>query len=332
MLSRYREIWSDPNRDILLPPFKGGIGASSSVVAREKGYVGTFMKYGINLLLWADTLSDSLLPLLNEIKSIGYDAVELPLFELDLAKYAAWGKHLDNAGLSRSAVTVRGALDNPISPDPSVRSLGIANNLKAVECAQVAGCNCLAGPFHSALGVFSGIGPTSDEWKWGVEAMWKVAEYGEKCQVTLALEPLNRFECYFLNCAADTARFCKEVGHPRCRAMLDTFHSHIEEKNPGDAIRALRGQLYHVHISENDRSTPGSGNVRWDETFAALSEMRYDRMLVIEAFGLLLEKLVPTVRIWRRMYDSERQLASDGLRFMKEQVQKHYRSGVTAAS
>jgi D-psicose/D-tagatose/L-ribulose 3-epimerase len=112
--------------------------------------------------------------------------------------------------------------------------------------------------------------------------------------------------------------------------MLDTFHSHIEEKSPSEAIRSLRSQLHHVHISENDRSTPGSGNVRWDETFEALAEIGYDRLLVIEAFGLLLEKLVPTVRIWRRMYDSERQLASDGLRFMKEQVQKHYSVSSTA--
>jgi D-psicose/D-tagatose/L-ribulose 3-epimerase len=288
------------------------------------------MQYGINLLLWADTLSDALLPLLDEIKSIGYDTVELPLFELDLAKYAAWGRHLDDVGLSRSAVTVRGAGDNPISPDPAVRSLGITNNKKAVECAQAAGCDCLVGPFHSALGVFSGAGPTKEEWKWGMEGMRRVAEFAETCQVTLALEPLNRFECYFLTSAADTARFCRDVDHPRCRAMLDTFHSHIEEKNPKQAIRSLGNQLHHVHISENDRSTPGSGNVRWDKTFEALAEIGYDRMLVIEAFGLLLEKLVPTVRIWRRMYDSERQLASDGLRFMKEQVQKHYRFGPPA--
>ena len=280
------------------------------------------MQYGINLLLWADTLSDALLPLLDEIKAIGYDAVELPLFEPDLAKYAAWRKHLDNAGLARTAVTVRGAEDNPISPDPAVRLRGIESINKALECAQAAGCSCLAGPLHSALGVFSGAGPTADEWKWGVEGMRKAAEFAETCQVTLALEPLNRFECYFLTTAADTARFCREVDHPRCRAMLDTFHSHIEEKNPKEALHSLRGQLHHVHISENDRSTPGSGNVRWEETFDALSEIGYDRMLVIEAFGLLLEKLVPTVRIWRRMYDTEWQLASDGLRFMKAQVEK----------
>jgi D-psicose/D-tagatose/L-ribulose 3-epimerase len=280
------------------------------------------MQYGINLLLWADTLSDSLLPLLDEIKAIGYDAVELPIFEFDVNKYAAWGRYLDNAGLARSAVTVRGAADNPISPDPAVRALSVENNKRALECAQAAGCRCLIGPMHSGLGVFSGAGPTADEWRWGVESLRPVAEYAETCGVTLALEPINRFECYFITTASDLARFCRAVDHPRCQAMLDSFHSHIEEKDPAEAIRSMKGLLYHMHISENDRSTPGSGNVRWEETFDALADIGYDNMLVIEAFGLLLEKLVPTVRIWRRMYDSEKQLATDGLRFMKEQVEK----------
>ena len=56
------------------------------------------MRYGMNLLLWADTLTDEALPLLDQIKQIGFDAVELPVFEVDVEKYAKWGKHLDNAG------------------------------------------------------------------------------------------------------------------------------------------------------------------------------------------------------------------------------------------
>ncbi len=278
------------------------------------------MQYGINLLLWADTLSEALFPVVEEIRSLGYDAVELPLFELDVDKYSAWGRHLDGLGLARSAVTVRGAADNPISPDPAVRARGVENNRRAVDCAAAAGCSVLIGPFHSGLGVFSGAGPTADEWRWAAEGMRSVAEHAESCGITLALESLNRFECYFLNTAADMARFCREVNHPRCRAMLDTFHSHIEEKSSREAVLALRGLLQHVHISENDRSTPGSGNVRWAETFDALQEIGYDGLMVIEAFGLLLEKLVPTVRIWRRMYDTEFRLAEDGLAFMKSQV------------
>jgi len=282
------------------------------------------MRYGMNLLMWTDTLHDEILALLDQIKSIGYDAVEVPVFELHVDKYAAWGKRLDSAGLARTGVTVRGAEDNPISPDGATRQKGIDNNKLAVDCCQAAGCETLCGPYHSALGEFSGKGPTEDEWKWGVQSMQVLAEHAAQCNVKLGVEYLNRFECYFLNTAADAARFCRDVNHRSCRIMYDTFHSHIEEKSTTEAIRALKDFLVHVHVSENDRSTPGAGNVRWDETFDALKAVGYDNLLVIEAFGLALEKLVPATKIWRRMYESEEQLARDGLAFMKAQVAKRW--------
>ncbi len=283
------------------------------------------MRYGMNLLLWADTLTDEALPLLDQIKAIGFDAVELPIFELDVDKCAKWGKRLDDAGLARTAVTVRGVEDNPMSCDPKIRRKGVAANRAALDCCQAAGGETLVGPFHSALGYFSGGGPTRDEWNWAVESMKEVAEHAERCGVTLGIEYLNRFECYLLNTAADAARFCRDVAHPRCRMMYDTFHSHIEEKNTSAAIRALKDCLVHVHISENDRSTPGSGNVRWAETFDALREIGYDNLMVIEAFGLSLERLIPATKIWRRMYANERQLAADGLKFMKDEVGKRWK-------
>ncbi len=278
----------------------------------------------MNLLLWTDRLVDDVLPLLDEIKELGYDAVELPVFETDVEKYARWGKHLDNAGLARTGVTVRGADDNPMSADPTVRRKGVAANKAALDCCEAAGMETLVGPIHSALGHFSGAGPTEDEWKWAVDSAREIAEHAEKCQVMLGIEYLNRFECYLLNTAADGARFCRDVDHPHCKMMYDTFHAHIEEKNTSAAIRELEGRLIHVHISENDRSTPGAGNVRWTETFDALREIGYDNLLVIEAFGLSLERLLPATKIWRRMYHNERQLAADGLRFMKAEVAKRW--------
>ena len=283
------------------------------------------MRYGMNLLMWTDTLTDQVLPVLDELKEIGFDTVEIPVFDLDdLDNYARWAKRFDELGLARTGTAVRGAAENPISPDPAVRRKGIEANKRNVDCCAAAGCTVMAGPFHSALGEFSGKGPTEDEWKWGVEGMRELAEHAATSGVTLGVEYLNRFECYFLNTAADGARFCREVNHPRCKMMYDTFHSHIEEKNTKEAIRALKDCLVHVHISENDRSTPGAGNVRWDETFDALKEIGYNGALVIEAFGLALEKLVPATKIWRRMYQSERQLAADGLNFMKAEVAKRW--------
>ena len=99
--------------------------------------------------------------------------------------------------------------------------------------------------------------------------------------------------------------------------MYDTFHANIEEKNVRDTIVDNQDMLVHVHISENDRSTPGTGNIRWQETFAALHEINYDDWLTVESFGLSLPEIAAATKIWRRMYDSEEQLARDALAFMK---------------
>ena len=283
------------------------------------------MRFGMNLLMWTDTLNDEMLPLLDQLKEIGYDAVEVPVFDLDnLANYAKWGKRCDELGLTRTGTAIRGPDQNPIATDGAVRKKGIEANIRNLDCCAAAGCEVMAGPFHSALGYFSGAGPTQDEWKWGVESMQQVAEHAQKVGVVLGVEYLNRFECYFLNTAADGARFCRDVGNPSCKMMYDTFHAHIEEKSIPGAIRALKDCLCHVHVSENDRSTPGKGNVRWDENFDTLEEVGYDNLMVVEAFGLALEKLVPATKIWRRMYDSEQQLAADALSFMKTQVAQRW--------
>lgn len=281
------------------------------------------MKFGMNLLLWSGELSDALLPVLEMLKRIGYDGVEIPLFNTSL-DYAAWGKRLDNLGLQRTAVTVRGEADNPISLDPKVRALGIENTKRALDCCQAVGATALVGPYHSALGYFTGKGATKDEWKWGVESMRPVAEHAAKAGVVLGLETLNRFECYLLNTHADAARFAREVNHPNCRLMYDTFHSHIEEKNVPAAVRACSGLLAHVHISENDRSTPGKGNVRWAENFDTLKAIGYDGWMMIEAFGLALPELAAATKIWRRMFDTEEQLVRDGLAFMKAEVAQRW--------
>lgn len=284
------------------------------------------MRFGMNLLMWTDTLSDEMLPLLDELKQIGFDAVEIPCFDLDnLDNYAKWGRRFDELGLARTGTAVRGPADNPMSPDPAVRRKGVEANKRNLDCCAAAGCETMAGPFHSALGQFSGKGPTADEWKWAVDSMREVAEHAQKVNVKLGVEYLNRFECYLLNTAADGARFCRDVNHPYCQMMYDTFHAHIEEKSIPAAIRSLKGCLVHVHISENDRSTPGQGNVRWAENFDTLREIGYDNLMVVEAFGLALEKLVPATKIWRRMYQSERQLASDALAFMKAEVAKRWK-------
>ncbi|MFO0943942.1 MAG: sugar phosphate isomerase/epimerase family protein [Pirellulales bacterium] len=281
------------------------------------------MKYGMNLLLWGGEINDSMLPILERLKAMGYDGVEVPMFNLGL-DYAAWGTRLDDMGLRRTAVTVRNVDDNPISPDPAVRAKGVQLNKQTLDCCAALGVENLVGPFHSALGYFSGAGPTADEWKWGVESMRQAAEHAGKVGVTLCVEALNRFECYFLNAHADAARFAREVNHPACKIMYDTFHSNIEEKDIVSTLNQIKDIVNHIHISENDRSTPGAGNVNWGKNFTGLSQIKFDGWLVIEAFGLALPELAAATKIWRRMFDSELGLAEEGLAFMKSQVAKYF--------
>ena len=282
------------------------------------------MKFGMNLLLWTGAMNDDMISVVASLKEMGYDGVEVPVFEDNLELYTQWGARLQEMGLECTAVTVRGEEDNPISSDPAVRALGVENNKRALDNAAAAGAVRLVGPYHSALGVFSGQGPSQDEWKWGVDSMRQVAEHAETVGITLGVEALNRFETYLLNTHADSARFIREVDHPNARMMYDTFHANIEEKDIAQAIRDCHDVCALVHISENDRSTPGSGNVDWDTNFDTLKEVGYDGWMVVEAFGLALPELVAATKIWRRMYESEEQLASDALAFMKEQVAKRW--------
>ncbi|MCA9258789.1 MAG: sugar phosphate isomerase/epimerase [Planctomycetales bacterium] len=277
------------------------------------------MKYGMNLLLWTAELHDGLLPVLESLKAMGYDGVEVPLFNLDL-DYAAWGRRLDDLGLERTTVTVRSAGDDPMSEDESIRQAGVDQTRRALDCTAALGANLMVGPIHSALGEFSGQGPTPDQWRRSVASVRAMSEHAGTVGVQIAVEYLNRFEIYLLNSAADTSRFVKEVDHPACRMMFDSFHANIEEKSLGEAIRSCADVLCHVHISENDRSTPGDGHVPWDDVFAALADVSYDQWLMIEAFGLALPELAAATKIWRRMYESEEQLARDGLAFMKSRT------------
>ena len=282
------------------------------------------MKFGMNLLLWTGAMNDDMIPVVASLKEMGYDGVEIPVFEDNIDLYTQWGARLKEMGLECTAVTVRGEEDNPISADPAVRALGIENNKRALDNAAAAGAVRLVGPYHSALGVFSGQGPTEDEWKWGVDSMRQVAEHAATVGITLGVEALNRFETYLLNTHADSARFVREVDHPNARMMYDTFHANIEEKDIAQAIRDCSDVCALVHISENDRSTPGTGNVDWDTNFNTLKEVGYDGWMVVEAFGLALPELVAATKIWRRMYESEEQLAGDALKFMQEQVSQRW--------
>jgi D-psicose/D-tagatose/L-ribulose 3-epimerase len=281
-----------------------------------------FMKTGMNLLLWTTHVTDEHLPLLGKLKQAGFDGVEVPVFEGDLSHFKLIGKEIKNHGLGCTTVTVVDEKANPISPDAAVRKAAVERLRRTIDLVASVGGESLCGPFHSPLAVFTGQGPTGDEKKRAADILRQAAEYAQQAGITLVIEYLNRFECYFLTTAAEARALVKQVDHPNFRTMFDTFHANIEEKNLGDAIRTLAGSFVHVHISEHDRGTPGSGHVPWDEVFKTLREVRYDGWLTIEAFGRALPALAAATRVWRDLFPSAEEVYTQGLRFMKQKWQQ----------
>jgi len=275
------------------------------------------MKTGMNLLLWTTHVTEEHFPLFAKIKKTGFDGVELPLFGGDAAHYRKVRKELGNQGLGCTTVTVCVA-GNPIGPEQSQRQAGLDHIKWAIDMTSILGGENLCGPYHSPLGVFTGTGPTADEKKRAAEVLRQAAEHAQQAKVMLCIEYLNRFECYFLTTAADARALVKAVNHPHFRSMYDTFHANIEEKQVGPVIHAFKDSFAHVHISENDRGTPGTGLVHWDETFRALREVGYDGWMVIEAFGRALPDLAAATKIWRDLFPAAEEVYTQGLRFIKE--------------
>lgn len=280
------------------------------------------MKIGMNLLLWTAHLMPEHFSVLADIKKAGYDGVELPIFEGDLNHFRMIGVELKKQGLRSTAVTVAAPETNPASSDPAIRRAAVERLKWVVDAIHAFGGETLCGPYHSPLGVFTGAGPTADEKKYAAESLRELAEHAALANVRLAIEYLNRFECYFLNTAADTAAFVKMVNHPAFCCMYDTFHAHIEEKDPVAAIQAVAPHMIHVHVSENDRGTPGSGQVRWADSFKAIRHAGYDSWLVIESFGRAMPALAAATRVWRDFFPSREHVYREGIKFIKEQWAK----------
>ena len=278
------------------------------------------MKYGMNLLLWTGSVTAEHFPLLAKLKAAGYDGVEIPVFGGVPADYKPLRAELDKNGLKCTTVTILTAETNAVSPDAAVRRKAVEWLKTVVEVNHVLGSETVCGPYHSAIGVFSGTGPTPDEKSRSADVLREVAEHAKPANLVMAIEYLNRFECYVLNTAAAAVELVHRVNHPNFRTMFDTFHAHIEEKSQAEAIRTVKPVLAHVHISENDRGTPGTGQVNWDAAFSTLAEIGYDGWMVIEAFGRALPDLAAATKVWRDLFASPEDVYANGLAFMKKRV------------
>ena len=281
------------------------------------------MKIGFNMLLWTTNLVEEEFHLLEKIKKVGYDGVEIPIFggEEKVDHFKNIGKALKDNELECTSVTViPDESRSPISDDESVRSNSLEYLKWAMDCSHALGSEILAGPYYQPLGVFSGEPPTQKEKENAAKVHQQAADYAKNLNLKLSIEPLNRFECYFLNIAQDASDYVDMVGKENFGYLYDTFHANIEEKDPVGVIGKTVKNINHIHISENDRGTPGKGNVPWKDTFEAIKNTDYDGWLTIEAFGRALPDLAAATRVWRDFFPSKEEVYEEGYKFIKQNL------------
>ncbi len=275
------------------------------------------VKFGVNTFLWTENFGSKDFGLLSTIRAHGFDGVEVTLIHPRQFEASGIRRALAEHSLGCTICSVFPSELSLIAEDASTRTRAREHLKQCVELAAEAGAELIAGPLYSPVGYLPGRRRTKEEWKWAVEGYQELGPVLESYSVDLCIEPLNRFETYFLNTTADAVALCSEVNHSSIGILWDTFHSNIEEKNLADALRLASPHLKHVHTSENDRGIPGTGHIDWCGVFSVLKELNYRRWLTIESFGFALGDLCSAASIWRDLASTPEQIAWEGLEFLR---------------
>lgn len=274
----------------------------------------------VSTFVWVSPFSTAAFPILKKAADIGYQVVEVAVEDRELIDWTALKKAGRSLGLR---LTVSGAFgaERDISHErPEIRANGLSYIVDCLELASELESPVFGGPLYSAVGKTRLI---SDEQKrqereWCLENLYRASRRAEELGVTLALEPLNRFETDMVNTVDQAISLVDEVDSNFLGILLDTFHSNIEEKNIPESIERLGGRLVHVQANENDRGIPGTGHLDWTGIRDALRKVGYDGSLVIETFGAPSKELARAASIWRPLAGSADELAEEGFAFLRD--------------
>lgn len=277
------------------------------------------MKIGFNMLLWSGHITEEHFPIFERLKAAGYDGVEFPIFDVsDPSHYARIGQVAKDNGLDTCSVTICPTdAQSLISTNAASRQAGADHLKRVVECGHNAGIENICGPFYQELCNFTGKGPTDEERAWAAEGHRQMADAAQAAGIRLTVEALNRFECHFLNTMEQAKAYVRQVNHPNFWTMYDTFHANIEEKDPLGVIEPNYDVIKHVHISANDRGTPGKDHTPITETIRKFKSLGYDNWFVIEAFGDALPDLAAATRVWRPLFESPEEVYTFGLQHIQ---------------
>ncbi len=279
--------------------------------------------FAVSTWLWTSPFSTETISLFPKIKEMGYDAVEIPVEYPELIDGVKVKEALQQSGLKPVVCGAFGPNRDLTHDDPAIHQQCFDYIEACFKLCNIWEADFLAGPMYSAVGKARQVPPEQRkiEWERAVINLQKVCNMAAARGLSIALEPLNRFESDLVNRAEDVMRLINDINHPAAKVMLDGFHMNIEEPNMEQAVQQTGDRLIHVQVSENYRGTPGTGQTRWDALKKGLQAINYQGIISIESFTPEVKELAGAVCIWRPLAENQDQFASEGLAFLKRTFQ-----------
>ena len=166
----------------------------------------------------------------------------------------------------------------------------------------------------SVVGKVKPLASPAEEWQWAVEGLKEVAAFAGEHDIKAGIEPLNRFETYFINRHDQALHLAEEVGND-LRVVLDAFHINIEEADWKQAIRNVGDRLLDFHVADNNRKPCGQGRYDWAEVISLLKEVNYQGPLTAE-FVLTIDRTPLAVSSEKR--ESDMEFSAAELKFIQD--------------
>ncbi len=279
------------------------------------------MKLGIHAYAWCSQWNNDTLHLIDKIKELGLDFIEIPLMCLETFDAEAVKAHLESAGLDAVTSTVLLGETDITSDDPNIRERGINYLNECVEATHAIGASSFSGVIYSQHIKLLSHRPDEKLWEYSADCLREVAQHALDLGILIGLEPVNRYESCLINTCEQALQLKEMIGVENVKIHLDSYHMNIEEKNLYSATKLASKDLIHFHLCENDRGIPGTGLVDWDGIFKALAEIGYDGNAALESFVDSTDNM--NTWVWRQLAPDGDTLLRDGVTFIRKKQQEY---------
>jgi len=222
-----------------------------------------------------------------EISEIGYKGLELSLRDVDDINWQTFDAEIEKNGLEliTLATGLVRKMDYISLMDENVENrnkaiLRIKRMIEQISSYASSNKNILIGYVKGELS-----DSTEDNKKrisFFNESLWNLLNFAQRKKVRLVLEVINHKDTNFINTIESGLKLISNFKSDYLKLAIDTFHMNIDENNSYRAIKVAGTEIGYVHLADEDRKYPGSGNIDFESILKVLTENNYSGYLTME--------------------------------------------------